>query len=184
MPSWFDLILYIKQTFRVPQWQRIHLPCRTRGLQCRRHGFDPWVGKIPWSRKWQPTQVFLPEESQGQRSLVGDSPWGHKELDTTEHSAWPCCAHHARISLTGHAASSPRTEHEAGSKTELNEQEKTFFRALTTCQVLCIKQGFSVWLWDQHHCISRELVQSLNSVKLLVRAETAAHQASLSFTIS
>ena len=39
-----------------------------------RQGFDPWVGKIPWSRKWQPTPVFLPGESHGQRSLVGSSP--------------------------------------------------------------------------------------------------------------
>ena len=42
-------------------------------------GFDPCVRKIPWRRKWQPTPVFLPEESHGQRSLVGYSPWGHKE---------------------------------------------------------------------------------------------------------
>ena len=41
--------------------------------------FDPWVGKIPWTRKWQPTPVFLPEESHGQRSLAGSSPWGRKE---------------------------------------------------------------------------------------------------------
>ena len=39
--------------------------------QCTRPGFDPWVGKIPWRRKWQPTPVFLPEKSHGQRSLVG-----------------------------------------------------------------------------------------------------------------
>ena len=38
----------------------------------------------PWRRKWQPTPVFLPEESQGQRSLAGYSPWGPKELDMTE----------------------------------------------------------------------------------------------------
>ena len=46
--------------------------------QCRRHRrpwFDPWVGKIPWRRKWQPTQVFLPGKSHGQRSLVHYSPW-------------------------------------------------------------------------------------------------------------
>ena len=49
-----------------------------------RHGFDPWVWKIPWRRKWQPTPVFLSGESHGQRSLVGYSPWGWKELDTTE----------------------------------------------------------------------------------------------------
>ena len=53
-------------------------------LQCRRSGFNPWVGKIPWRRKWQPTPVFLPEKSHGQRSLAGYSPWGLKESDTTE----------------------------------------------------------------------------------------------------
>ena len=47
-------------------------------------GFDPWVGKIPWRRKWQPTPIFLPGESHGRRSLVGYSPWGGKESDTTE----------------------------------------------------------------------------------------------------
>ena len=44
----------------------------------------PWVGKISWRRKWQPTPVFLPGESHGWSSLVGYSPWGGKELDTTE----------------------------------------------------------------------------------------------------
>ena len=52
--------------------------------QCRRCRFDPWVGKIPWSRKWLPTPVFLPGKSHGQRSLAGDSPWRCKESDTTE----------------------------------------------------------------------------------------------------
>ena len=46
--------------------------------------FDPWAGKIPWRRAWQPTRVFSPGEFHGQRSLVGCSPQGHKELDTTE----------------------------------------------------------------------------------------------------
>ena len=57
---------------------------RLKSLQCRRPGFDPWVGKIPWRRKWQPTPVLLPGESHGQRSLVGYSPWSHKESDMTE----------------------------------------------------------------------------------------------------
>ena len=55
--------------------------------QCRRqkrHGFNPWVRKIPWRRKWQPTLGFLPEESHGQRNLAGYSPWDHKESDMTE----------------------------------------------------------------------------------------------------
>ena len=55
--------------------------------QCRRgkrRGFDPWVGKIPWRRAWQPTPVSLPGENRGQRSLAGYSPWGRIESDTTE----------------------------------------------------------------------------------------------------
>ena len=52
--------------------------------QCGRPGFDSSVWKIPWRRKWQPTPVFLPGESNGQRSLVGCSPRGRKESDTTE----------------------------------------------------------------------------------------------------
>ena len=51
-----------------------------------RPGFDPWVRKIPWRRKWQPTPVFLPGKSHGPRSLAGYSLWGHKELDMTEHT--------------------------------------------------------------------------------------------------
>ena len=50
-------------------------------------GFDPWVGKIPWRRAWQPTPVFLPGESQGHRSLEDCCPKRHKESDTTEHSS-------------------------------------------------------------------------------------------------
>ena len=46
--------------------------CQCR--RCTRRGFSPWVGKMPWSRKWQPTPVFLPGESYGQRSLGGYSP--------------------------------------------------------------------------------------------------------------
>ena len=46
--------------------------------QCRRHCFDLWVGTIPWRRKWQPTPVFLPGESHGQRSLAGYSAGGHR----------------------------------------------------------------------------------------------------------
>ena len=55
--------------------------------QCTGHkkcGFHPWVGKIPWRKKWQPTPVFLPGESHGHRSLAGYSSWGCKESDMTE----------------------------------------------------------------------------------------------------
>ena len=50
----------------------------------KRHVFDPWVRKIPRRRAWQPTSVFLPGESHGQRSLAGYSPCGCKESDRTE----------------------------------------------------------------------------------------------------
>ena len=53
-------------------------------LQCRRPGFDPWVGKILWRREWKSTPVSLPGESPGQRRLVGYRLWGRKESDMTE----------------------------------------------------------------------------------------------------
>ena len=59
------------------RWWRIH-------LQLRRPGFNPWVRKTPCRREWQSTPVFLPRESHGHRSLTSYSPWGCKELDTTE----------------------------------------------------------------------------------------------------
>ena len=67
----------------LPKWHS----GKESAYQCRRlrrFRFNPWVRKIPWRRAWQPTPVFLPGESHGQRSLVGYSPWGCKELDTTE----------------------------------------------------------------------------------------------------
>ena len=88
----FDLPADCWNTFRLeslfPEWS---FPGGASGREpthqcrrCKRRGFDPWVGKIPWRRKWQPTPVFLPRASHGQRSLVGYSPWGHKDSDTTE----------------------------------------------------------------------------------------------------
>ena len=58
-----------------------NLPANTGGI---RRGFDTWVRKIPWRRKWQPTPVFLPGESHGQRRLAGYSPQGHTKSDMTE----------------------------------------------------------------------------------------------------
>ena len=59
------------------RWSRI---C----LQYRRPRYDSWVRKNPWRREGQPAPVFLPGESHGLRSLVGYSPWGHKEMDTIQ----------------------------------------------------------------------------------------------------
>ena len=63
--------------------------------QCRRHErFDPSVRKIPWKKAWQPTPVFLPGESHGQRSLMGYSPKGCKELGITEVTEHILCIRH------------------------------------------------------------------------------------------
>ena len=60
-------------------------------LQFGRFRCDPWVGKIPRRRKWQPTPVLLPEKFHGWCNLAGYSPWGHKESDTTERLHFPSC---------------------------------------------------------------------------------------------
>ena len=66
----------------LPRW----LSGNALSCQCRRCSFNPWVGKIPWSRKRQPPPAFLPGESHGQMSQAGYSPWGHKESDKTEYT--------------------------------------------------------------------------------------------------
>ena len=78
---------------RASQW----FSGKESAYQCRRHGFHPWIGKIPWRRTWQPTAVLFPGESHGQRTLAGYSPWGHRESDTTEYltaeAGWTgCCS--------------------------------------------------------------------------------------------
>ena len=79
-PTLFDMEQAYTRPSPVTQWKRTCLQRK----RCRRHWFDPWVGKSPWRRAWQPTAAFLPGESHGQRTLAGYSPWGHRESDTTE----------------------------------------------------------------------------------------------------
>ena len=69
-------------TIGLPGW----LSGKESACQCRRLkrcGFDPWIRKIPWRRKWELTPVFLPGKSHGQKSQAGYSPWGLKESDNT-----------------------------------------------------------------------------------------------------
>ena len=63
--------------------------CKEPTCQFRRHKFDPWVGKIPLSRKWLLTPVFLLKEFHGLRRLEGYSPWSCKKLDNIEHAHIP-----------------------------------------------------------------------------------------------
>ena len=82
---------------------------------CRKHRFDPWVGKIPWRRKWQPTPVFFPGKSHGQKAW-GVTVHGVAESDTTEH-----------------AHSAMKNKHSWGSKGEVH----TFFQLLLLPAHLC-----------------------------------------------
>ena len=75
---------YIFRTLDISSGKEIgkELACQCR--RWKRLSFNPWIGKIPWSRKWQHTPGFLPGKSHGQRSQVGYSPCGGKESDMTE----------------------------------------------------------------------------------------------------
>ena len=89
MSSWVNLLL--KMYMGVPGGASGKEPtCRCR--RHKRHGFDPWIRKIPWIRAWQPIPVFLPIDSHRQRSLAGYSLWGCKESNTTKVSEhyWKC----------------------------------------------------------------------------------------------
>ena len=83
----FTTLLLFNSGFLSPlkkNWTSLVAQTVKRLLQCGRPGFHPWVGKIRWRRKWQSTPVLLPGKPYGQGSLVGYSPWGRKESDTTE----------------------------------------------------------------------------------------------------
>ena len=79
-----SLFKVFQAIYGLPRWHSD----KESACQCRSHrrcGLDPRLRKIPWSRKWQTTAVFLPGKSHEQRSLAGYSPWGHRESDTTEY---------------------------------------------------------------------------------------------------
>ena len=85
LSDWTELNEIYFQLGHTKRW--LGFPGGTSGkepaCQCRRRKrceFDSWVGKIPWRRKWQPTSLFLPGESHGQKNLVGYSPWGRKRV--------------------------------------------------------------------------------------------------------
>ena len=89
--------------------------------QCRRCGFDPWVRKVPWRRKWQPTPVFLPGKFHRQGSLVGYWPWGCKESDTTE---WLITHTHGHTHTHTHTEEMINTEDRY--KEQLGEMQRKF----------------------------------------------------------
>ena len=78
----FQVCLYVvlEMKLQLSMW----LPWWLSGKEPRSHGFNSWIGKIPWRRKWQPIPEFLPGEFHGQRTLAGYTPWGCKASDTIE----------------------------------------------------------------------------------------------------
>ena len=81
-----------------------NLPANERALKKLR--LDPWVGKIPWRRAWQPTLVSLPGDSHGQRSLAGYRQRSRKESDMTERLSAQNrvqCAYRSTVRVSEHA---------------------------------------------------------------------------------
>ena len=99
-------------------------------------GSSPWVGKIPWRRKWQSTPVFLPGESHGRRSLVRYSPRGGKESDTTE---W---LHLTSLQVTMDFEKKSKTKHNKKTTTPLTITTKCEKKSLSNVSVNTQQGGF------------------------------------------
>ena len=140
--------------------------------QCRRHGFSPWVRKIPWSRKWQPTPELLPGESHGQRSLAGYSPWDRKWVRhglATKQGAYDDLTYiltHGEITITA----------------KLIHQPKKLFLACTNYQGNANQNHNEVLTCTSQDCCY--CCSVVSHVQLFATPWTAARQASLSITIS
>ena len=129
---------------RLPRW----LSGKRTHLQCRRCGFNPWVWKIPWRRRWQPTPVFLPGKSHGQRSLrEGLQPLGSKRagLDLGTHKCfwiseekydpWNKCINLKSRNQTAYPSAPPRSNR---SSTHSHKRSNgTEERSLSTLGPLC-----------------------------------------------
>ena len=127
--------------------------------------FSAWVGKIPWRKEWLSTPIFLPGESHGQRSLVGYSPWDHKESDMTEQLTFhthfsysqresrqtvkSCCPHFLwQANYEGHT--SEGVEHSLG-KEGLGSDSPWFFIPAPSS---CGEEGFLSPVSFGHKCHS------------------------------
>ena len=87
----------MKSRHLLPGWLSGQEPA-CQGRRRKRCGSNPWVEKILWRRKWQPSPVLLPGEPHRQRSLAGSMPRGPKESDTTEHSTHTSTPHRTQFS--------------------------------------------------------------------------------------
>ena len=147
-----------KVLFGVPRWRSgKESTCHCR--RHRRHGFDPWVGKIPWNRKWQPTPVFLPGEFHGQKSLVGYSPWdciefmgshrvGYNWATNTYHEINGKANNYSDFTLVFYLLS-------------INKLQERYTENLkeSSLKILCIK----IWMLHEHLCLQKMLVREIKS---------------------
>ena len=122
--------------------------------RCKRQGFYPWVWKISWSRKQKPTPAFLPGKFHGQRSLVGYSPWGCKESDTTEWLSMPKTekrkaapahipARGTRCTWAESATADPQTQHRTATSAGKTGRVTPFKGAIKWCVIISLdKKSF------------------------------------------
>ena len=93
--TWKDYFFHLRSHSVIPGrhkfYRTLGFPGHSVEPTCTKRRFNPWVKKIPWRRRWQPTPVFLPGKSHGQRSLVSFSPQGRKELHTAERLTMCAC---------------------------------------------------------------------------------------------
>ena len=83
---WIDIIILFFSYWTIAWYWAVFpwwLSGKESACQSRKHRFDPWVRKTSWRGKWQPSPVFLPGISQGQRNLVSYNSWSRRELDMT-----------------------------------------------------------------------------------------------------
>ena len=131
-------------------------------MQCRRPRFDPWAGKIPWQREWQPTPVFLSGEFHGQRSLVGYSPWRCKSQTWLSEQHYSTSAAAAKSLQSCPTLCDPIDNSPPGSPVPGIIQART---------LEWVAISFSnVWRW-------KVKVKLLSRVQLLATPWTAAHKA-------
>ena len=136
--------------------------------------FNPWVQTISWRRKWQPTPVFLPGKSHGRWNLVGYSPWGRKESDTTERP------HFLYFNLI-RSAKTPFPNKATVMGPEYQDLD-FHWRLLFTCWASQVAQ------WVKNPPATQEKVKvkvkSLSRVRLFATPWTIAYQVSLSMRFS
>ena len=134
-------------------WQR-------RG--CRRCGFNPWVGKIPWSRKWQLTPVFLPGKSHGQRSLAGYNPGGSKRV---RHN-WATKSTQTRTHLSSHISSAFK---QYVSSTSVNLVKSPSGHPTSELGILQCLWCTSVWIHILFCCFKDYFLLEYNCFKMLCK---------------